>query len=67
MCLNNAKLCYNRIIHFITSLWLQQLGIPKNVTKNIFLKLSYGKYFIWMAYSISNAKYAHKNFEIFDC
>ena len=53
MCSNNAKSCFDRVVHTIASLAYQQLGIPLPLVKTMLLTIQKMKHYIRTGYGNS--------------
>jgi hypothetical protein len=57
LCANDAKSCYDRIVHNIATLCMHQLGVPPNPTKSMLTTLQGAAHKIRTAYGMSDTTY----------
>jgi hypothetical protein len=57
LCSNDAKSCYDRIVHSIASLSMRRLGVPLEPLASMFLTLQQSSHSISTAFGISRENY----------
>jgi hypothetical protein len=57
LCSNDAKSCYDRMVHSIASLSMRRQGVPKNPIKSMFSTLQKAAHKIRTAYGVSKCFY----------
>ena len=57
LCANDAKSCYDRIVHNIATLCMRRLGMPKNPIHSMFATLQSASHKIRTAYGVSDKTY----------
>jgi hypothetical protein len=58
LCSNNAKSCYDRILHAVASICMQQVGVHKNTCLMMFGTLAKVKHYIQTTYGDSSTAYS---------
>ena len=61
ICSNNAKSCYNRILHSVLSLSLQRLGVPQPSIQSMLTTIQKMKHQIRTAYGTSRSSYGSQS------
>jgi hypothetical protein len=57
LCSNDAKQCYDRIVHAIASICLQRMGVDANTCRVMFGSLQQMQHYVKTAYGISDTSY----------
>ncbi len=57
LCPNDAKSCYERIVHNIATLCMRRMGMPKNPIRSMFATLQSASHKIRTAYGVSDKTY----------
>ena len=57
LCSNDAKSCYDRVVHSVATLSMRRLGCPKEPIKSMFLSLQKAAHRIRTAFGVSDKKY----------
>ena len=57
LCSNDAKSCYDRIVHNIAALCMRRTGIPQQPVESMFMTLQKSQHVISTAFGISNESY----------
>jgi hypothetical protein len=58
LCSNDAKSCYNRILHAIATICMRRVGVPKEVCLMMFCTLAKVKHYIRTNYGDSTTSYS---------
>lgn len=59
LCSNDAKSCYDRVVHSVATLSMRRLGAAPNGVKSMFLALQKAAHRIRTAFGVSVKKYGH--------
>ena len=59
LCANDAKSCYDRVVHSIASLAMRRMGVPANPIKSMFATLQKASHKIRTAFGVSDKTYGH--------
>jgi hypothetical protein len=58
LCANDAKSCYDRVVHSIVALAMRCMGVPVNPMKSMFSTLQKASHKIRTAFGVSDKTYA---------
>jgi hypothetical protein len=59
LCANDAKSCYDRVVHSIAALAMRRMGVPVNTIKSMFSTLQKASHKIRTAFGVSDKTYGH--------
>ena len=59
LCSNDAKSCYDRVVHSIATLAMRCMGVPANPIKSMFATLQTAAHKIRTAFGDSEATFGH--------
>jgi hypothetical protein len=60
LCSNDAKSCYDRIVHNVAALCMHHMGLPREPVESMFLTLQQSQHVISTAFGISKISYGRE-------